>query len=236
MVPSHHGARAHPFQGLLLLAGRGPQPAHSTGHPPARVAPWRCCCLCPDDGAGGVGRHRGWGHSLGLGPTPCCHSPVGTRTPQVHAVHALLRGCFCVSLCRSVGYPQCLHHWRTQFQVWVYLRGHWAMQMPWSLYPVSHAPIHRTPPAAMALARALVVPTQVSGYWGQGLVPASLPLRSPIPAMGIPLCHMCVSRGALLARPPPPPEIFWGCLPCAGVCYSGGGGNVLWEVGCRGSC
>lgn len=56
----------------------------------------------------------------------------------------------------------------------------------------------------MALARALVVPTQVSGYWGQGLVPASLPLRSPIPAMGIPLCHMCVSRGALLARPPPP--------------------------------
>lgn len=152
----------------------------------------------------------------------------------MHTAHALLRGCFCVPLCRNVGYPQCLHHWRKKFQVWVYLQGHWAMQMPWFLYPMSHAP-HIRLLCNYGFGQGMAVPTQVSGYWGQGPVPASLPLRSPISAMGIPLCHMCVLRGALLARPPPP-EIFWGCLPCAGVCYSGGGGNVLWELGCLESC
>lgn len=78
MVPSHRSAHAHPFQVLLLLEGKGPQPAHSTGHPLAHVAPWRCCCLCPDDGAGGGGRHGGGGHSLGL----------GTHTIHATAPHA----------------------------------------------------------------------------------------------------------------------------------------------------
>lgn len=104
MVPSHHGARAHPFQGLLLLAGRGPQPAHSTGHPPARLAPWRCCCLCPDDGAGGVGRHRGWGHSLGLGPTPyVATAPWAPGPPRCMPCMLCLGGVFVCPCAGALG-------------------------------------------------------------------------------------------------------------------------------------
>lgn len=60
---------------------------------------------------------------------------------------------------------------------------------------------------------------------GQGL-PGSIPASPRGPKFlprGPPHCHGCVLRGALPAHSPP--EIFWGGLPCAGVCYSGGGGG-----------
>lgn len=67
--------------------------------------------------------------------------------------------------------------------------------------------------------------TKPAGQGAAWLNP-SLPQRSQIPALESPsLPHVCVEGG--FASPPPPPEIFWGSLPCAGVCYSGGGGGTV---------
>lgn len=231
MVPSHHGAHAHPFQGLVLLAGRGPQPAHSTGHPPVCVAPWRCSCFCPDRG----GRLGGWGHSLGLGThtihttTPWAPGPprctlgmpylggvfvcpfagvLGTHNVCTAGEHSSKCGC----ICGDTGPRRC--------------------SGPCTLCPM--------PPYIGFLLQLWLWPGHGcahSGLWvlRTGTGPSQPPPEVTSSWHGVPSLPYVRLEGGFVS-PPPPPEIFWGCLPCAGVCYSGGGGNVLWEVGCRGSC
>lgn len=52
----------------------------------------------------------------------------------------------------------------------------------------------------------------------------SLPLGSQIPAPGSPSAA-CVCQGGLCQPAPRLLRYFWGGLPCAGVCYNGGGGG-----------
>lgn len=158
-------------------------------------------------------------------------------------------------------HSRCLHHQGTHFHMGTCSRGPFGREQPepglpgtplgWCSSPCPASPTREVLgsarsmalPASMALAAAQHGRVPSAGT-GDGDCRARGCLAQPQPPprgpeflpWGPPLCGVYVLRGALPACPPPP-EIYWGSLPCAGGCYNGGGGGnvqqgegVLWVL------